>query len=97
MVSYDYGQLPQQNPVYQPPYNTLPVQQMMDPTNQYSVVPSFAPPQQPLSPSHYPPMMMYPPKQDTNLLPHALNSLSMQPVSYPMGATGGIFSVLVLS
>jgi hypothetical protein len=96
MVSYDYGQLPQQNAAYQPPYSTLPPQQFIDSTHQYSVAPPFIT-QQPLPPSHYPPMMMYPPKQETNLLPHAPSALPMQPVSYPMGTTGGIISTHILS
>jgi hypothetical protein len=89
MVSYDYGQLPQQNPTYQPSYTTLPTQQMIDPTNQYSIGTSYST-QQPLPPSHYPSMMTYPPKPDTNLLPPAPVSFPMQPIPFPMGANGGI-------
>jgi hypothetical protein len=89
MVPYDYGQIPQQNPGYQPSYNTLPSQPYIDPTNPYSVMTSF-PTQQSLPPSHYPSMMMYPPKTDTNLLPPVPTPLSMQPMSFPMGANGGI-------
>ncbi len=90
MAAYDYNQIPPQNPVYQPPYNTLPTQPMIDPTNQYSSMTSY-PTQQPLPPTHYPSMMMYPPKTDTNLLPSVPVPLQMQPMSYPMGPTGGIF------
>ncbi|CAF1607571.1 unnamed protein product [Rotaria sordida] len=89
IAPYDYGRLPQQNPAYQPPYSTLPVQPSIDSTSQYSVVASLPTQQHPLPSSHYPSMMMYPPpKIDTNLLPNAQVPLSMQPVSYPIGATG---------
>ncbi|UJR37700.1 hypothetical protein I4U23_030395 [Adineta vaga] len=80
MVSYDYSQLPQQNIPYQPPYTTLPTQQLADPTNQYTFGQQF-PTQTSLPPTHYPPMMMYPPKTDANLLPHV-------PTPYTMGANG---------
>jgi hypothetical protein len=92
MVSYDYNQLPQQNPTYPSPYNSLPPQQIIDPKNQYSMMTPYST-QQPVPPSHYPSMMMYPPKTDTNLLPPAPAPLSMQPISYPMGVNGGILSV----
>jgi growth factor-regulated tyrosine kinase substrate len=87
MAAYDYNQIPPQNPVYQPPYNTLPTQPMIDPTNQYSSMTSY-PTQQPLPPTHYPSMMMYPPKTDTNLLPSVPVPLQMQPMSFPMGPNG---------
>jgi len=90
MAAYDYSQIPQQNSVYQSPYNTLPTQPMIDSTNQYSSMTSF-PTQQSLPPTHYPSMMIYPPKTDTNLLPPAQVPLSMQPISFPMGPNGGIF------
>ena len=95
MGTYDYSQVPQPNPLYQPQYNTLPTQPMIDPTNPYSSIPSY-PTHQPLPPTHYPSMMMYPPKTDANVLPSVPSPLSMQPVSYPMGPNGGIFSVLYL-
>ncbi|CAF4577976.1 unnamed protein product [Rotaria sp. Silwood1] len=89
MVSYDYSRVPQQNPSYQSPYSTLPVQPSIDPTNQYSVVAPLPTQQQSLPPTHYPSMMMYPPPQiDTNVLANAAVPLSVQPISYPMGATG---------
>jgi len=87
MVSYDYNQLPQQNLTYPSPYNTLPTQQMIDPTNQYSMVTPYST-QQPLPPSHYSSTMIYSPKTDTNLLPPASGPLQMQPISFPMGANG---------
>jgi hypothetical protein len=90
MVSYDYNQLPQQNPTYQPTYSPLPTQQIIDPTNQYSMMSPYSI-QQSLPPSHYPSMMIYPPKTDTNLLPPTPIPLQMQPISFPMGANGGIF------
>lgn len=91
MVSYDYNQVPQQNSSYQLPYNTLPTQPMIDPTNQYSMMTPY-PTQQPIPPSNYSSMMIYPPKTDTNLLPPAPVPLPMQPISYPMPVNGGIFS-----
>ena len=96
MAPYDYGQLPQPNLTYQPPYATLPPQAFMDPTSQHSLGPSFS--AQPSLPStHYPPMMMYPPKMDANLLPHAPTSLpSMHAISYTTGASGGICFCLSL-
>ena len=88
MVSYDYNQLPQPNPAYPSSYATLPTQQMMDPTNQYSSLASF-PAQATLPTSHYPPMMMYPPKTDTNALPPQAVPLPMQPISFPMAVNRG--------
>ncbi|CAF0788042.1 unnamed protein product [Adineta ricciae] len=88
MIPYDYGQLPQPNLPYQPPYATLPPQAFMDPTNQHSLGPTF-PAQPSLPPTHYPPMMMYPPKMDANLLPHAPTSLpSMHAIPYTTGVNG---------
>jgi hypothetical protein len=95
MVSYDYGQLPQQNLAYQQQqlYSTLPPQQQsIDPNNPYSVASPYST-QPSLPPSHYGSMMMYPPKPETNLPSHALPPYSMQPVTYPMGASGGIFDI----
>ncbi|CAF0835118.1 unnamed protein product [Adineta steineri] len=86
--SYDYGQISQQNPMYQTPYNTLPTQQIMDPSNQYSVVSPF-PNHQNLPHNHYASMPMYPPKADTNLLPQLPNGLPMPTMPYSMGASGG--------
>jgi hypothetical protein len=91
MAPYDYGQFPQQNVVYQPQYNTLPTQQLIDPKNQYSMVTPFSM-QQPSSQTHYPSMMIYPPSTDTNLLPQPPTALSMQPISYVVGPSGGNFS-----
>jgi hypothetical protein len=89
MATYDYSQVPQPNPVYQQPYNTLPPQPMIDPTNQYSSMSPY-PTQQQLPPTHYPTMMMYPPKTDANFLPSVPAPLPMQPISYAMGPSGGI-------
>lgn len=98
LVSYDYGRIPQPNPLYQSPYATLPTQPSADATNPYTSIAS--PPtqhQQPLPPTNYPSMMVYPPKLDVNVPPPGSLPLTMQPVSYPMGATGGISSANLFS
>jgi len=85
MAAYDYGQLPQQSVPYQQPlYGNTQYQQPFDPTGQYSIMYSPAPPppssQQP--PSHYASMMAYPPQPDAQMLPPA-------PVNYSMVAAAG--------
>jgi len=81
MPSYDYNQVPAQNPVYQPSYNPI-----IDPNTQYSMIPSYPPPP---AVTHYPPMMNYPMKTDANVLPSPQAPVQM---SYPNGAHGGISS-----
>lgn len=96
MASYDYNQLPPLNPAYQSAYATLPPpQQMIDPTNQYSSMTSFAP--QPSVPmNHYPSMMTYSPKTDNNVLPSQAVPLPVQPIPFPMAVNRGKSNVLFI-
>lgn len=88
MAPYDYNQVPPSNPIYQSAYATLPPQQMIDPTNQYSSMLSFAP-QPSLPMGHYPSMMTYSPKTDTNVIPSQAVPLPIQSIPFPMAVNRG--------
>ena len=92
MVSYEYGEPPQQNSMYQLPYSTLPAQQSTDSTNPYSFMTPLTT-QKSLPLSNYSSRMIYPPKMDTSAVAPTSTPLSMQPISYLIGASAGIFSL----
>ncbi|CAF2561729.1 unnamed protein product [Rotaria sp. Silwood2] len=74
MISYDYSQLP-----HQQPYITLPSQQAIHRTSQYPIVTSF-----PTQQSQYTSMMTQSSHTDINLLSHVSSPLPIQPISYPI-------------
>jgi hypothetical protein len=81
MASYDYNQMP-----HQQPYNTLPLQPSIDPNGQYPFV----------TPFHYNPVIAYPSNTDTHLLSHTPSLLSTQPTSYLTNNSEGILTNVYL-